>query len=283
MSLSNGNGMTPADIAAVVNGGGYGGSGGGCGGGGIWDILVLVLLYPLIGGMGFGGMGWGGMGAFGRGGWGGCGAGAQCATPADVHAAVDQQTLISKLDQQTYGLADSTYALNNAITGGFAQAELSRCNQQAAFMQQLSNMAADSAKCCCETQRLIERGFADTNYNMATQACETRNLIQNTTRDITDNANANTRAILDFLVKDKIDTLTSENQALRLKASQADQNAVLRAAIDASTAEIIRRTGSECPVPAYVVPNPNCCYGNPLGVGYGNSGGYGNGGCGCCA
>ena len=34
--------------------------------------------------------------------------------------------------------------------------------------------------------------------------------------------------------------------------------------------------------PAYVVPNPNCCYGNPLGVGYA---GYGynafNNGCGC--
>lgn len=282
MSLSNGNGMTPADIAAVVNGGGCGGMGG-FGGGGIWDILVLFLLYPLIGGMGFGGMGWGGMGGFGRGGWGGCGAGAQCATPADVHAAVDQQTLISKLDQQTYGLADSTYALNSAVTGGFSQAEISRCQMQAAFMQQLNAMAADAAKCCCETQRLVERGFADTNYNMATQACETRTLVQNATRDITDNANANTRAILDFLTKDKIDSLQSENQALRLKASQAEQNAVLRAAIDASTAEIIRRTGSECPVPAYVVPNPNCCYGNPLGVGYGNSGGYGNGGCGCCA
>lgn len=25
-------------------------------------------------------------------------------------------------------------------------------------------------------------------------------------------------------------------------------------------------------LPAYVVPNPNCCYGNPVGVGY-------NGGC----
>lgn len=278
MSLSNnGNGMGPADIAAVVNGGcgygGMGGFGGGWGNGGIWDILVLFLLFGLVGN---GGWGFGGGNARG-----GCGC-TPCATPADVHAAVDQQTLISKLDRQTYGLADSTYALNNAIAGGFAQAELSRCNQQAAFMQQLNAMAADSAKCCCETQRLIERGFADTNYNMATQACETRNLIQNSTRDITDNANSNTRAILDFLVKDKIDTLQSENQALRLKASQSDQNAVLRAAIDASTAEIIRRTGNECPMPAYIVPNPNCCYGNPLGVGYGNSGGN-YGGCGCCA
>lgn len=277
MSLSNGN-MGPADIAAVVNGGGYGGSNcgwGGFGGGGIWDILVLFLLFGLFGGNGFG---WGGGNARG-----GCGCSSNscmpCATPSDVNAAVDRQTFIGKLDGISNGICDSTYAVTGAITNGFSQAEISRCNQQAAIMAQLASMAADSAKCCCETQRGIERGFADIGYAMATQACETRNLIQTTTRDITDNANANTRAILDFLVKDKIDTLTSENQALRLKASQADQNAVLRAAIDASTAEIIRRTGNECPVPAYVVPNPNCCYGNPLGVGYS---GY-TGGCGNCA
>ncbi|MBQ8551737.1 MAG: hypothetical protein IJ428_02865 [Clostridia bacterium] len=273
MSLSNGNGMGPADIAAVVNGGYGGGWGnGGFGGNGVWDILVLFLLFGLLGNGGFG-RGFGG---------GGCGANTTCATPADVHSAVDQQTLISKLDQQTYGLADATYALNNSITSGFAQAELSRCNMQAAFMAQLNAMAMADQKCCCETQRLIERGFCDTNYNLATQSTAIQSAICGSTRDIIDNANCNTRAILDFLVKDKIDTLQAENQNLRLKASQADQNAVLRAAIDASTAEIIRRTGNECPVPAYVVPNPNCCYGNPLGVGYNNYGGYGNG-CGCGA
>lgn len=275
MSLSNSNnGMGPADIAAVVNGGGYGGNNGGFGNGGIWDILVLFLLFGVLGNGGWGG-------GFGGNARGGCCS--PCATTADVNAAVSQQTVIGKLDGITNGICDSTYAITGAITGGFSQAEISRCQMQAAFMQQLNAMAADAAKCCCETQRGMERGFAEIGYNMATQACETRNLIQSTTRDITDNANANTRAILDFLVKDKIDTLTSENQALRLKASQADQNAVLRAAIDASTAEIIRRTGNECPVPAYVVPNPNCCYGNPLGVGYGGNGyGYG-GGCGNCA
>lgn len=271
MSLSNtNNGMGPADIAAVVNGGGYGGNYGGWGGfgnGGIWDILVLFLLFGLVGNGGWGGFG------------GSHGCCSPCATTADVNAAVSQQTVIGKLDGITSGICDSTYAITGAITGGFSQAEISRCQMQAAFMQQLNAMAADAAKCCCETQRGMERGFAEIGYNMATQACETRNLIQNTTRDITDNANANTRAILDFLVKDKIDTLQSENQALRLKASQADQNAVLRAAIDASTAEIIRRTGNECPVPAYVVPNPNCCYGNPLGVGYGGNSGYGCGNC----
>jgi hypothetical protein len=223
------NEMSPADFAAM-----NGNNNDGFGGNNAWWILLLFLFW-------------------GRGGYGGCGGGggngAPWATQADVRAAVDQQTLISKLDQQTYGLADATYALNNAITGGFSQAELSRCNQQAAIMAQLNMMAMNDQKCCCETQRAIERGFADTNYNLATQFCEVKNTIHNTTRDIIDNANGNTRAILDFLVQDKISTLQNENQSLKLAASQAAQNNYL-----------ISQLRDPCPVPAYVVPNPNCCY-----------------------
>lgn len=231
--------MTPADIAAVTgnNNDGFGG------GNGLWWLALLFLF-------GYGGRG------FGFGGGGGCGANSACATPADVSAAVDQQTLISKLDQQTYGIADATFALNSAITGGFASAELSRCQQQAALMAQLSNMAADSAKCCCETQRLIERGIAETNYNLATQACETRHQAATNARDIIDNANGNTRAILDFLVQDKISTLQSENNSLRLAASQSAQNAYL-----------INQLRQPCPIPAFVVPNPNCCYPQTCGCG----------------
>lgn len=221
------NEMSPADFAAMN------GNNDGFGGNNAWWILLLFLF------------GWG------RGGYGGYGGGGSpCATQADVRAAVDQQTLISKLDQQTYGLADATYALNNAITGGFASAELSRCNQQAAIMAQLNAMAMNDQKCCCETGRAIERGFADTNYNLATQFCDVKNTIQNTTRDVIDNANCNTRAILDFLVQDKISTLQNENQSLKLAASQAAQNNYL-----------ISQLRDPCPVPAYVVPNPNCCYG----------------------
>ena len=115
---------------------------------------------------------------------------------------------------------------------------------------------------------------------MAKNTCDLQNTIHNTTRDIIDNANANNRALLDFLVKDKIETLQAENQSLRLTASQERQNNVLRAAMDANTAEIIRRTGNECPIPAYVVPNPNCCY-NPFGFGFNGYGNYNNGCCGC--
>ena len=112
---------------------------------------------------------------------------------------------------------------------------------------------------------------------MATQFCGLNNTIQNTTRDIIDSQNAGTRAILDFLTQDKIATLTAENQNLKFAASQASQNAFITANQEAQTAELIRRLGRDCPIPAYVVPNPNCCYGNPVGIGYGNQGC----GCGC--
>ncbi len=273
----NNGGYSLSDIRAVTGGNN---DGFGLGGNGAWWIIILLLFG--WGRNGFGnGSGDGGNGGSG-GGWNFCGCGVPWATQADVRAAVDQQTLISKLDQQTYGIADATYALNNAITGGFSQAELSRCQQQAALMAQLNAMMAADAKCCCETQRLIERGFADTNYNMATQACETRNTIQNTTRDIIDNANANSRAIIDFLTQDKIATLTAENQSLRFAASQSNQNAVLMAAMDANKAEILRRTGAECPSPAYLVnaPTPVSFPVNSCGqVQFGR--GYGGCGCGC--
>jgi hypothetical protein len=234
------NGYNLSDIAAVTgrnNGDGMFGDNG-------WWIILLFLFA-----------GWG-RGGYGAGGFGG-GCEAPCATQADVRAAVDQQTLISKLDQQTYGLADSTYALNNAITTGFHGVDTAVCtlgyNMQGGF-NSLSHQLAD---CCCKTQTAIERGFADVNYNMATQACDTRRAITDSTRDIIDNQNAGVRSILDFLTQDKIATLQAENQSLKFAASQAAQNNYLISKLE------------PCPVPAYVVPNPNCCYGN---YGYNYSG-----------
>lgn len=244
--------------------GGYGGNNGFLNGDGLWGLIIILAL------LGWGGNGFGGFGGFG-GNRGGCVE--PCATQADVRAAVDQQTLISKLDQQTYGLADSTYALNNAITNGFFGVQSTLC-------QGFNGIDRAIADCCCTTQRAID----GVNYNMATQACDTRNLIQSTTRDIIDNANANNRALLDFLVNDKISTLQAENQALKFKASQSEQNAFITANQQAQTAELIRRLDpNPCPTPAYVVQPPqpvtfpvNAC---------GQFGGYGYGGsCGCgCA
>ena len=120
----------------------------------------------------------------------------------------------------------------------------------------INGLSHQLAQCCCDNKVAI----ADVKYAMATESCATRNTIQNTTRDILENANANSRAILDFLTQDKIATLTAENQSLKFAASQSAQNAFITANQEAQTAELIRRLGRDCPVPAYVVPNPNCCY-----------------------
>ena len=245
--MFKGTGYNLSDIAAVTGGNRNNGDGM-FGDNGWWIILLFLFAGWGRGGFGFGGEGGGG------------GYGAPCATQADVRAAVDQQTLISKLDQQTYGLADSTYALNNAITTGFHGVDNAICTLGYNVQGGFNTIGHQISDCCCATQRAIEKGFADTNYNLATQACDTRRAICDSTRDIIDNNNAGIRSILDFLTQDKIAALTAENQTLKLAASQANQNAFITANQEAQTAELIRRLSTPCPVPAYVVPNPNCCY-----------------------
>ena len=123
--------------------------------------------------------------------------------------------------------------------------------------QQLSNMQAAQQLANCQTDQNIASSFATLNYNIATEACADRNAISNGARDIIDNANANTRSILDFLVQDRITALTTENQALKGQISQSEQNAYLLAHLQPN------------PAPAYLVANP---YTGLYGYGYG--GGY---------
>ena len=225
-------------------------------GGGSGGWLGILLLIALLGG----GLGFGGFGGFGG------GAGLQgMATRADINEGFALNNITSGITAIQQGIADATYALTGNLTNGFHAME-----------RNFFDVGKAISDCCCENRAAI----ADLKYTAATESCATRNLIQNTTRDLIDNQNANHRALMDYLTQDKISTLTAENQALKFAASQAQQNAFITANQDAQTAELIRRLGRDCPIPAYVVPNPNCCYGNPVGVGYN---GYGNG-CGCnCA
>ena len=237
-----------ANIDGGCNNNGWGADGG-------WWILIILFAIFGWGGNGFG---WGGNN--GRDGY-------PCATQADVRAAVDQQTLISKLDQQTYGLADTFTALNNTLNSNFRGIDNAICTLGYQNQQGFNTIAHQISDCCCATQRAID----GVNYNLATQTNAIQNAMCNNTRDIIDNQNSNTRSILDFLVNDKIATLQAENQNLKLKASQAEQNAYLLNEL------------KPCPSPAYVVQPPtqvtfpvNTC-GQFTGYGYNN-------GCGCgCA
>ena len=217
----------------------------GWGDNGAWWIIVFVLFFAFGG---WGGNGFGLAGNNGRDGY-------PCATQADVRAAVDQQTLISKLDQQTYGLADTFTALNNTLNSNFRNIDNAICTLGYQNQQGFNDVAHQISDCCCGVQRSID----GVNYNLATQTNAIQNAMCNNTRDIIDNQNSNTRSILDFLVNDKLATLQAENQNLKLKASQAEQNTYLVNQL------------RPCPIPAYSVPNPFCCYT-----------GYANNNCGCC-
>ena len=207
MSLSDGTPMMTMPVAPA-NGGNSGGFG--WGGDGAW-LIILFLIFAVFG---WGGNGWGNNGNSG--------------------GVVDGYVLTSdfanverKIESVNQGLCDGFYqqaqlvnGTNMAMANGFAQAELSRSNQQAALMQQLNAMQMQAANCCCENRAAI----AQVRYDMAAQACDTRNTVQTAARDIVENANANSRAIMDFLTQSKLQDLQSANQELRLAASQAAQN-----------------------------------------------------------
>lgn len=248
------------------NGGGFG-----WGGDGAWFLIILFLFA-------FCGWGNGGFGGFG-GGFGGNGAALQGAlTRADINDGFAINNLQSGINAIQQGICDSTYALTNAVNSGFNSTQMGMMQGFNGVERGFCNLSSQLSDCCCQTQRAID----GVNYNMAKNTCDLQNTMNVNTRDIIDSQNAGTRAILDYLCQEKISDLQAENQTLKLAASQANQNATLMAAMDANTAQIIRRTGNDCPIPAYVVQPPtqvtfptNCC-------GQFNGGGWNNGGCGNC-
>ena len=213
------------------------------GGDGWWAIILFAMIF-----------GWG-RGGFGFGGFGGGAStdpGLQgIATRADVNEAIAFNGLERGISAIQQGICDSVYALNNAVTGGFNSTNVAMLQGFNGVDKSLCQLGYNLQDCCCQTQNAIQ----GVRYDMATQACDTRNTIQNSTRDIIDNQNANYRGLMDFMVQSKIDSLQSENQALKLAASQANQNSYLTATLDAQTNELIRRI-NPMPVPAYQVPAP---------------------------
>lgn len=229
--------------------GGYN-NGNGMFGNDAWWIIILLLF------------GWGRNGFGGYGGGYGNSCGTPCATQSDVRSAVDQQTLISKIDQQTYGIADTFTALNNTLNNNFRGIDNAICTLGYQGAQHANNLSAQLADCCCKTQTNIERntnqGILNTNaiqQQISSCCCDLEKMnMQN--RFDAQAYNCNTLQaidkvgdrIIDYLANEKTQALRDENFALRLAASQAQQN------------EALLNKLSPCPSPAYVVPNPNCCY-----------------------
>lgn len=252
MSLSSDNTVLTMPVQPAYQGG----NGFGCGfgwGGDFGSWIILFLLFGMFGGWGNNGYGWGNTGSYG----GGFNApGAQgFATRSDINEGFALN-----------GLQNGQTSIKDAVTNGFHGVDTAVCQLGYNTQQGFNNLASQLASCCCETQSAIQ----GTRYDIATSAAATQNTIQNATRDLMENSNANSRAILQALNDNYVRTLERENSDLRMNALISNSNAVNQAARDAQTAELLRRTGHDCPTAAYVVQPPtpvtfpNYC--NPCGA-----------------
>lgn len=247
MAMESGS-MSPADMRAVLDANGsnngwgypvyamnpccgYGGGYGGFGGELIWVILLAAL---------FGGFG-GGFGGFGGGG-GALGLGA-------VYGAQQFSQLDNGIRAVQNGICDSTFALNNSIKDGFysvnSNISSALCNTTYELASKIDANRFAAQQCCCETQRAID----GVNFNNSKNTCDIINAIHcegNATRDL--------------ITQNKIETLQAKLAdkdrdilARDFQLSQLSQNSYLVNALTPPRA-----------IPAYMVPNPNCCY-NPCG------------------
>lgn len=232
-------GMSAADVAAVTgrnDGDGWGN------GNGWW---VLIILFALFGGWG---NGWGGN----RGG------GASCATTTDIQNGFDTQSILNKLNGINSGICDGFYAMNTGMLTGFNSQQIAMMQGNFGLQQEVNDgwnaLTSQLANCCCENRQ----GQADIKYQLASDTCAVTTAISQASRDITDNANANYRALHDELVamrmedkNDQIAQLRTEIQQKDLAASQCAQNAYLIQQLRPAA------------VPAFNVPNPyaGCGYG----------------------
>jgi hypothetical protein len=218
----------------LTNGNGYNN------GMGDWSwIIGLALVGGLFGGWGNGGFGFGGN----RGGYDVC-----CGTPAtqaDLANGFAQNTLQRGIDDIILGQAQAINynnqgfsGLNSVINTGFAGVNNAICTLGYQNAQLVNGLSRELADCCCTTQRAIDSVKLENERN---------------TCSIINASNANTRAVLDFLTGEKISALQAENAGLKAQISNDKQSAYL-----------ISQLRDPCPIPAYYVPNPNCCY-NPCG------------------
>lgn len=218
------------EFPTVVSGGN---NGNGWGSDGLWAILLLALLGGNRGGL-LGGGANGGSSEFvgyqlGKG-----------ATTNDVASGFNNSAVLSSLNDIKLGQAQAINynnqgfaGLNTALLQGFHGVDNAVCSLGYNMANGFNTLGHQISDCCCTTQRAID----SVNYNMAKNTC-----------DILNSQNAQTQRIIDYLTTEKIESLRAENVALKGRLSN-----------DAQSAYIINQL-SPCPKPAYIVPNPNCCY-----------------------
>lgn len=223
----NGNGLSAADVAAVMGGNnGYGSFGND----GLFWLLILFMFAWTGNGWGFGG---GSNGAVGN----------------DVQRGFDQQSIMS-------GLA--------ALNASAASAEVSRSNMQANITQSINDIAMSLQNCCCENRAgIADLKYTIATEACADRAAVqqgVQDIITNQTMNNQAVLDKLCQLELDG-IKQKNADLLAENNALKFATSQAEQTSAILANNAAQT-QALEQYLNPAPIPAYVVANPNCCQTN---------------------
>ena len=195
-----------------------------------WWGIILLALL----------FGWGGNGF---GGYGGRTSTSGLATQADLAAGFNNSAVLSSLNDLKLGqssgfasvqqtLCQGFNGINTSLLQGFHGVDNAICTLGYNMASGFNTLGHQISDCCCSTKSAI----ADLKYATEKQ----------------------TQTILDYMQNEKINALTAENVALKGRISN-----------DAQSAYIIDRL-TPCPRPAYIVPNPNCCYNTCGGTAFGS-------------
>lgn len=273
--------LSPSDVALLTGNNGRNGDGM-FGGNGAW-FIVLFLIFAAFG---WGGNGWGGNRGNGST---GSGSVMDSYVLASDFATLQRQLSdnFSNLTSQSRyiqnglcdgfynqaqlingvntNIASSTAALQNSLCQGFNGVNQGIVTNGYETRNAISDVGYRLQDCCCQTQRAID----GVNFNMAQNTCAITTGANNNARDIIDAINASYNNLHNEIVANRIEDKNAqitaqqnEINALRLSASQANQNQFLLDQL------------KPCASPAYLVPNPNCCYNYNVTSGCNGCGSY---------
>ena len=234
----NGNGLSAADVAAVV-----GNNGGFCGDGSFWIIILFLFAFM---GNGFGGFGGNaGMMPYMM----------NNNVDGTVQRGFDQQAVISGINGINGALSslaqgqcngfnnviqavnNGTYGITNAVNNGFYGAEIANNGRQMGLLQQLNAMQMTQQNCCCENRAAV----ADLKYTVATEACADRAAVNDALNNLTNVVNAGFQGIHNELCQDRLEAkdlrireLENQLNVAAFNTSQVAQTAQLEAFIRAN-------------------------------------------------
>ena len=247
----NTNGLSAADVAAVVgNGNGFGNWNDGS----FWIIILFLFAFM---GNGFGGYGNGsGMPYI------------MNNVDSGIQRGFDQQAVISGINGLSASLGAMAQSQCNgfngvttAINNGFATAEVANNARQMANLQGMNDIAMGLQNCCCQNAA----STADLKYTVATEACADRAAVGDALNAVLNSMNAGIQSLKDQMCQDKIDAKNERIAALENQLNMAQ----LRESQTAQTAQILANNAAQtqaleqylnpAPIPAYMVQNPNCC------------------------